>query len=92
MYTSPPLPRHCRAGCPRSCDFCLGSYNFDPVVNDTSMSHFDFGVTHDTKTMLPLMHKAIAKSARKINIFATPWSPPPWMKVSPQRGRGTTVP
>lgn len=58
------------------------------------MTYFDTEVTHDNAQMLPMMRLAIdaskapapgSKKARGVpngvNILASPWSPPPWMKV-----------
>jgi glucosylceramidase len=76
-----------------SCDFSLKSYSFDVVPGDYSMNYFDTEVTHDNAQMLPLMRLAIdaAKAplpgttaargiANGVNILASPWSPPSWMK------------
>ena len=79
-----------------SCDFSLKSYSFNDIAGDYSMAYFDTEVTHDNAQMLPLMRLAIdaAKAPSKlgggggknrgvpngVNILASPWSPPPWMK------------
>jgi glucosylceramidase len=65
-----------------SCDFSVTSYSFDDVAGDTSMSKFDMNVTHDQKTMLPFMRRALAKAPGGVKIFASPWSPPAWMKTN----------
>lgn len=63
-----------------SCDFSLKSYSFDEIDGDFSLQYFDTEVTHDNAQMLPMMRAAIQKSKRDINILASPWSPPAWMK------------
>mmetsp|Transcript_140548 Transcript_140548/g.262184 ORF Transcript_140548/g.262184 Transcript_140548/m.262184 type:complete len:690 (-) Transcript_140548:80-2149(-) len=68
-----------------SCDFSLGSYSFDNVSGDVNLTHFDTDVTHDeVNGMLPMM-RAAQRAARgrghDLKIFASPWSPPPWMKL-----------
>lgn len=63
-----------------SCDFALGSYNFDDVENDYLLEHFDYGVQHDTESLLPFILRAIKASSRPIKLLASPWSPPAWMK------------
>ena len=79
-----------------SCDFSLKSYSFNDIAGDYAMQYFDTEVTHDNAQMLPLMRLAInaAKEPAKsdagvkiprgipngVNILASPWSPPPWMK------------
>lgn len=67
-----------------SCDFSPGSYSFDDVTNDTSLDDFDTNVTHDSEQMIPLIKLALERArsdGRDIRIFASPWSPPAWMKV-----------
>ena len=67
-----------------SCDFSLFTYNFDNVTGDTSLSHFDTNVTHDQRTMIPLIKRAnqtATASGHPIKLFLTPWSPPAWMKI-----------
>jgi glucosylceramidase len=94
-----------------SCDFSLKEYNFDNIAGDYSMSYFDTEVTHDNAQMIPFMRMAIDASktssksemgvktsrgsANGVNILASPWSPPPWMKT-PVKGvqnmTGSSVP
>uniref|UniRef100_K3X2W3 Uncharacterized protein n=1 Tax=Globisporangium ultimum (strain ATCC 200006 / CBS 805.95 / DAOM BR144) TaxID=431595 RepID=K3X2W3_GLOUD len=62
-----------------SCDFSVGSYSFDDVANDTTMSHFDNNVEHDTKLLIPFIQRALEKNP-KLKMFLAPWSPPAWMK------------
>lgn len=65
-----------------SCDFSLESYSFDDVEDDFDLQYFDSNVTHDTKAIIPFIKAAMAKSSSKINLLASPWSPPAWMKQS----------
>uniref|UniRef100_K3XD95 Glycosyl hydrolase family 30 TIM-barrel domain-containing protein n=1 Tax=Globisporangium ultimum (strain ATCC 200006 / CBS 805.95 / DAOM BR144) TaxID=431595 RepID=K3XD95_GLOUD len=62
-----------------SCDFSVGSYSFNDVANDTTMSHFDSSVGHDTKLLIPFIQRALEKNP-KLKMFLAPWSPPAWMK------------
>jgi len=71
-----------------SCDFSVASYSFDDEAGDTSLVHFDTNVTHDQRTMLPFMRRALAKAPQGIKIFASPWSPPAWMKTNGQMTHG----
>lgn len=68
-----------------SCDFSLKSYSFDDHVGDESLEFFDTNVSHDEANgMLPMMRAAqkVAQSrGQELKIFASPWSPPPWMKL-----------
>lgn len=60
-----------------SCDFSSDSYTY--VSNDdTSLS--TFSVKHDEKYRIPLIKAATDEAGGKLTIFASPWSPPAWMK------------
>jgi glucosylceramidase len=61
-----------------SCDFSLKSYNFDNFTDDFSLSRFD--ISHDKRQMIPFIKQALNTSKLPIKIYATPWSPPGWMK------------
>jgi glucosylceramidase len=67
-----------------SCDFTVSSYSFNNVSGDTDMEYFDNSVAHDESSgMLPMMRAAqelVQKRNQSLNIFASPWSPPAWMK------------
>ena len=67
-----------------SCDFSPESYNFDDVDGDLALDHFDHTVKHDVDSgMIPMIQKAqAAVEARgySLNVYASPWSPPGWMK------------
>ncbi|MGH2643102.1 MAG: glycoside hydrolase family 30 protein, partial [Chitinophagaceae bacterium] len=60
-----------------SCDFSSESYTY--VSNDdTSLN--TFSVKHDEKFRIPLIKAATNEAGGKLTIFASPWSPPAWMK------------
>ena len=66
-----------------SCDFCV-SYDFAPVDNDYELKHFDSSVKHDQAEMIPLMRaakQAVNKRGQDFKLFASPWSPPAWLKA-----------
>merc|ERR1712157_717907 len=69
-----------------SCDFSLGSYSFDDVEDDIHLEHFDTNVSHDQTMLIPLIKAAMAKVESEqnssLNLLASPWSPPAWMKSS----------
>lgn len=70
-----------------SCDFSLGSYSFDDVSGDFNLDHFDGNVTHDTHALIPLIKAAqqhIEAAGSSLKLFASPWSPPAWMKSNGQ--------
>ena len=61
-----------------SCDFGLGSYAYDMVDGDVALKHFS--IERDQKALIPLILAAQKAAGGKIKLFASPWSPPPWMK------------
>lgn len=69
-----------------SCDFSVASYSFDDHADDFSLEKFDLKVEHDVMTgMVELLLQAerTLKDAwlgDKLNVMASPWSPPAWMK------------
>jgi glucosylceramidase len=63
-----------------SCDFSSESYAYDEVPGDTSLSHFS--IAHDLKYRIPLIKAALAMSGGRLQLFASPWSPPAWMKTN----------
>ncbi len=60
----------------QSCDFSSGSYSY---VEDNDKDLKTFSVKHDEEFRIPLIKKAMA-TAGKLTIYASPWSPPAWMK------------
>ncbi len=60
-----------------SCDFSSGSYTY---VADGDQELTTFDISHDKQFKLPLIQKAIATAKDKVTFYASPWSPPAWMK------------
>ncbi len=63
-----------------SCDFSSASYAYDDVPGDTRLEHFS--VEHDRKFRIPFIKEALAVSRNGFKLFASPWSPPAWMKTN----------
>jgi glucosylceramidase len=61
----------------QSCDFSSGSYTY---VSDHDSTLKTFSVAHDEQYRIPFIKKAIAAAGGKLTLFASPWSPPAWMK------------
>lgn len=61
-----------------SCDFSSESYSY---VNEGDSELNSFSVQHDKKFRIPLIKKAM-EVADKITIYASPWSPPAFMKTN----------
>ena len=60
-----------------SCDFSSDMYTY---VTDSSKDLKTFNIDHDKKYKIPFIKEAMAAAGGKINLFASPWSPPGWMK------------
>ena len=62
-----------------SCDFSSGSYTY---VSDHDASLKTFSVAHDKQYRIPFIKQAIAAAGGKLRLYASPWSPPAWMKTN----------
>lgn len=60
-----------------SCDFSSDSYMY-VQENDSSLQ--TFSVAHDEKYKIPLIKKVDKMLDGRLKLFASPWSPPSWMK------------
>jgi glucosylceramidase len=69
-----------------SCDFSLGNYSYDDVSADSKLEHFS--VEHDRRTLIPLIRAAMQVAGRPLKLFASPWSPPAWMKTNQEMNHG----
>ncbi len=62
-----------------SCDFSSASYTY---VADGDRDLKTFSIAHDEQFRIPLIKDAIAAAGGHLTLFASPWSPPGWMKDS----------
>jgi len=69
-----------------SCDFSLGNWACDEMDGDVDLKHFN--VKRDEQAIIPMIQRAAAIAGRPIQIFASPWSPPAWMKTNGQMNQG----
>ena len=60
-----------------SCDFSSDSYTY---VKDNDKDLKTFSVQHDEQYRIPFIKQAIAAAGGKLTLYASPWSPPGWMK------------
>lgn len=60
-----------------SCDFSSGSYTY---VTEGDKELKSFNVDHDKQYRIPLIKSAIQSAGGKLLMFASPWSPPAFMK------------
>ncbi len=69
-----------------SCDFSSGSYAYCDVDGDTELKNFS--IEHDLQYKIPLIKLALQESANNLKLFASPWSPPAWMKSNKDMLKG----
>src|SRR5690349_9469089 len=77
-------------------DFALSAYSYDDLppgqpfgAADPDLKHFS--IEHDRAYILPLLREALALNPN-LKIFASPWSPPGWMKTSGSMIQGALLP
>ena len=63
----------------QSSDFSSASYGY---VKDNDVELKTFDVSHDKQYRIPFIKAAMAAAGGKLTLFATPWSPPGWMKTN----------
>lgn len=64
--------------CVGSSDYSAELYTYDDVPFDTELKHFS--VERDEKYVIPMI-KEILKIRPDLYLYASPWSPPGWMKT-----------
>jgi len=77
-------------------DFALSAYSYDDLPPGQPFGASDpdlklFSIEHDRAYILPLLHEALALNPN-LKIFASPWSPPGWMKTSGSMIQGALLP
>ncbi len=77
-YTLARVPIH-------SCDFSSGSFTY---VSDEDRELKTFSIDHDRQYRIPLIKKAIQAAGGKLPLYASPWSPPAFMKNNKDMLRG----
>jgi glucosylceramidase len=63
-----------------SCDYSAEMYTYAEVEGDKELAHFS--IEHDRKFRIPLIQRALETAKGNIKIYASPWSPPAWMKTN----------
>jgi glucosylceramidase len=69
-----------------SCDFSSASYTYAEVPGDSALKSFT--IQHDLKHKIPFIKAAFSRAGKDFNLFASPWSPPAWMKTNNDMLRG----
>lgn len=60
-----------------SCDFSSDMYTY---VDDGDAALRSFNIEHDKKYKIPFIKEATKAAGGRLTLFASPWSPPSWMK------------
>ncbi|RYY70494.1 MAG: glycosyl hydrolase [Chitinophagaceae bacterium] len=60
-----------------SCDFSSDMYTY---IEEGDKDLKTFNIAHDQKFKMPFIKEATAAAGGKLNLFASPWSPPAFMK------------
>ena len=68
-----------------SCDFSSGSYTY---VQEGDKELKSFSIDHDKQYRIPMIKQAIQAAGGKLTLYASPWSPPAWMKTNNNMLRG----
>jgi glucosylceramidase len=74
------------------CRLCVGSSDFAVeefcYVQDDDYTLETFSIARDKKYVIPFLKDALAYTKGNIYLFASPWSPPTFMKTTDSRFRG----
>lgn len=71
-----------------SCDFSSGSFTY---VTDNDKELKTFNIDHDRQYRIPMIKRAIAEAGGELMLYASPWSPPPFMKSNNDMLQGGTL-
>ena len=58
-------------------DFSRGWYSYDEIPGDFALEHFT--IANDLETLVPFIKSAL-RCRPSLRLWASPWSPPSWMK------------
>jgi glucosylceramidase len=69
-----------------SCDFALGNYAYSERDGDFDLK--TFSIEHDRAALIPMIKRALKIAGSGLRLFASPWSPPAWMKTTGKMNLG----
>lgn len=72
-----------------SCDFSLNMWALDETPGDYDLLNFSLAPMR--RWLLPLLHDANNEAGGKLQILASPWSPPSWMKTNNRMDDGGSL-
>jgi glucosylceramidase len=70
-------------------DYAKEAYSYDETSDDFVMDHFS--IEHDRNTLIPYIHAA-QRYQPNLRLWASPWSPPSWMKRNRFYGEAVSGP
>ncbi len=79
--------QHCRVPIGGN-DYSEDWYSLDETPNDFALAHFS--LERDRRALLPYVRAALARQPG-LTLFASPWSPPTWMKQPPVYNGGKLI-
>ena len=68
-----------------SCDFALENYTY---VDDNDGFLNSFDISRERRWVIPLIRNAADAAGLDLNLVASPWSPPAWMKTNESMNQG----
>lgn len=71
-----------------SCDFSLGNYAY-VEEKDPDLAGFD--ISRDREMLIPMIKRASGIAGGRLKLFASPWSPPAWMKTNGRMNQGGSL-
>ncbi len=71
-----------------SSDFSSGSYTY---INDGDKALKSFNIDHDRQFRLPFIKQAMQTAGGKLTLYASPWSPPAFMKSNKSMLKGGSL-
>ena len=74
-----------------SSDYAMNRYTLDEVAGQTDPNLASFSITRDTNQLIPYIKAAQAVKGN-IRFWASPWTPPTWMKSSPYQSGNVVSP
>ena len=60
-------------------DYAIDRYTLDETANDYTMTNFS--IAHDRTLLIPYIKAALAVNPN-LRLWASPWTPPTWMKTT----------
>ena len=69
-----------------SCDFSTENYAYDETPGDVDLKNFS--IERDRRSLIPMIKRAQEISHNGFKLFASPWSPPAWMKTNGEMNNG----